>query len=111
MFGAGLRRDGSPTAILRDRVQSAVELYKKRKSKEIAHERGQSAILDYNEPGAMREYAIGLGVPPKVISSWIMRDAERMIHAIEQSIFLELKAPFWSRSLFISPGQCTPAES
>lgn len=33
VFGAGLRRDGSPTAILRDRVQSAVELYKSGKVK------------------------------------------------------------------------------
>ena len=27
VFGAGLRRDGSPTAILRDRVETAADLY------------------------------------------------------------------------------------
>ncbi|MGE5464957.1 MAG: SanA protein, partial [Syntrophothermus sp.] len=27
VFGAGLRRDGTPTAILRDRVKTAADLY------------------------------------------------------------------------------------
>ncbi len=62
VFGAGLRRDGSPTAILRDRVQSAVELYKSGKVKKLLMS-GDNSNLDYNEPGAMREYALSLGVP------------------------------------------------
>ena len=62
VFGAGLRRDGSPTAILRDRVQSAVELYKSGKVKKLLMS-GDNSYMDYNEPGAMREYALGLGVP------------------------------------------------
>jgi SanA protein len=62
VFGAGLRRDGSPTAILRDRVQSAVELYKNGKVKKLLMS-GDNSNLDYNEPGAMREYALSLGVP------------------------------------------------
>jgi SanA protein len=62
VFGAGLRRDGSPTAILRDRVQSAVELYKSGKVKKLLMS-GDNSYLDYNEPGAMREYALSLGVP------------------------------------------------
>jgi SanA protein len=62
VFGAGLRRDGSPTAILRDRVQSAVELYKSGKVKKLLMS-GDNSYLEYNEPGAMREYALSLGVP------------------------------------------------
>ncbi len=63
VFGAGLRRDGSPTAILRDRVQSAVQLYKADKVQKLLMS-GDNSYEDYNEPGAMREYALSLGVPP-----------------------------------------------
>lgn len=62
VFGAGLRRDGSPTAILRDRVQSAVELYQTGKVQKLLMS-GDNSYMDYNEPGAMREYALSLGVP------------------------------------------------
>lgn len=62
VLGAGLRRDGSPTAILRDRVQSAVELYRAGKVSKLLMS-GDNSYIDYNEPGAMREYAISLGVP------------------------------------------------
>jgi SanA protein len=66
VFGAGLRRDGSPTAILRDRVQSAVELYNSGKVNKLLMS-GDNSYLDYNEPGAMREYALSLGVPERDI--------------------------------------------
>ena len=66
VFGAGLRRDGSPTAILRDRVQSAVDLYRAGVVSKLLMS-GDNRFLEYNEPGAMREYAIGLGVPPEDI--------------------------------------------
>jgi len=66
VFGAGLRRDGSPTAILRDRVQSAVELYNSGKVNKLLMS-GDNSHLDYNEPGAMREYALSLGVPERDI--------------------------------------------
>jgi vancomycin permeability regulator SanA len=66
VFGAGLRRDGSPTAILRDRVQSAVELYRSGKVSKLLMS-GDNRFIEYNEPGAMREYALSLGVPDKDI--------------------------------------------
>ena len=62
VFGAGLRRDGSPTAILRDRVQSAVELYQNGRVQKLLMS-GDNSYADYNEPGAMREYALSLGIP------------------------------------------------
>jgi len=62
VLGAGLRRDGSPTAILKDRVQSAVELYRAGKVSKLLMS-GDNSYIDYNEPGAMREYAISLGIP------------------------------------------------
>lgn len=62
VFGAGLRRDGSPTAVLRDRVQTAADLYLQGKVQKILVS-GDNRFLDYNEPGAMADYAIQLGVP------------------------------------------------
>jgi len=64
VFGAGLRWDGSPTPVLRDRVETAVELYHQGKVKKLLLS-GDNRFVDYNEPGAMQEYAIELGVLPE----------------------------------------------
>lgn len=66
VFGAGLYRDGTPSAVLRDRVQTAVELYKAGKVEKILMS-GDNSTLSYNEPGAMQKYAIQLGVPEEAI--------------------------------------------
>jgi SanA protein len=62
VFGAGLRRDGSPTLILRDRVETAVKLYQAGKVKKLLMS-GDNRFVDYNEPASMKEYALALGVP------------------------------------------------
>ena len=62
VFGAGLQRDGTPTAVLRDRVAAAAELYFSGKVKKILMS-GDNRFVEYNEPGAMAAYAISLGVP------------------------------------------------
>jgi vancomycin permeability regulator SanA len=62
VFGAGLRRDGTPTTILRDRVETAVALYRQGKVEKLLFS-GDNSYIDYNEPGSMKEYAISLGVP------------------------------------------------
>lgn len=67
VFGAGLRRDGSPTPVLRDRVETAVELYQLGKVQKILMS-GDNRFLDYNEPGAMAAYAAELGVPQEDIA-------------------------------------------
>lgn len=66
VFGAGLQRDGSPSPILRDRVETAAQLYFSGKVEKILMS-GDNRFVDYNEPGAMRAYAIELGVPEKDI--------------------------------------------
>ena len=57
VFGAGLRRDGMPSSVLRDRVATASDLYLSGKVGMLLMS-GQSP-----EPAAMRDFAIGLGVP------------------------------------------------
>jgi SanA protein len=66
VFGAGLWRDGTPTTILRDRIDTAAELYFSGKVQKILMS-GDNSYVDYNEPGAMREYALSLGVPEEAI--------------------------------------------
>ena len=66
VFGAGLRRDGTATAILRDRVMTAARLYFAGKV-EILLMSGDNSTDAYNEPVAMQAYALGLGVPRQAI--------------------------------------------
>jgi len=66
VFGAGLRRDGTPTAVLRDRVETAVDLYRQGKVAKLLMS-GDNRFMNYNEPEAMRQYALQLGLPDKDI--------------------------------------------
>jgi SanA protein len=66
VFGAGLTRGGYPTAVLRDRVETATRLYFAGKVQKLLMS-GDNRTLNYNEPGAMREYALSLGVPSDAI--------------------------------------------
>lgn len=66
VFGAGLWRDGSPTPVLRDRVATAAQLYFDGKVEKLLMS-GDNRFEDYNEPGAMREFALQLGVPDENI--------------------------------------------
>lgn len=66
VFGAGLRIDGSAGPVLSDRMQTAVNLYQAGKVQKILVS-GDNSYLNYNEPGAMRDYALERGVPDKDI--------------------------------------------
>jgi SanA protein len=66
VFGAGLSRSGQPTPVLRDRVETAAQLYFAGKVQKLVMS-GDNRYPNYNEPGAMREYALTLGVPPDSI--------------------------------------------
>lgn len=62
VLGAGLNRDGTPGLVLRDRVRTAVELYFSGKVDKILMS-GDNTSENYDEPGAMQEFALSLGVP------------------------------------------------
>jgi SanA protein len=61
VFGAQVRRDGTPSAVLRDRVQTAVALYQSGKVEKVLMS-GDNRFEDYNEPESMRQYALSLGM-------------------------------------------------
>jgi vancomycin permeability regulator SanA len=66
VFGAGLRRDGTPTLVLADRVAAAARLYHEGRVQSLflsGSARGQA----YDEAEAMRRLAVELGVDPQDI--------------------------------------------
>jgi SanA protein len=66
VFGAGLRHNGRPSAVLADRVAVASSLYRQGKVTKILMS-GSIRPPGYDEPAAMRELAIDLGVPQDAI--------------------------------------------
>ena len=62
VFGAEVKKDGTPSIVLRDRVETAVALYKHGKVEKLLMS-GDNRFVDYNEPEAMRQYALTLGIP------------------------------------------------
>jgi len=66
VFGAGLWRDGRPSPVLRDRVFTAARLYFDGKVDKLLMS-GDNRFEYYNEPGAMSNYALELGVPKEDI--------------------------------------------
>lgn len=67
ILGAGLRADGSPTAVLADRVRAGVELYRLGKVKTLLLSGDGRSSPYYNEPEAMRRLALRLGVPEQAL--------------------------------------------
>lgn len=55
VFGAGIRRDGLPQGVLKDRLLTAAQLYNQGSVKKILVS-GDNQVEDYNEPEAMFQY-------------------------------------------------------
>jgi SanA protein len=62
VFGARVYPDGRLSTMLRDRVDTAIRLYKSGKVQKLLVS-GDNRFVDYDEPGAMMAYAIAHGVP------------------------------------------------
>lgn len=66
VFGAGYWPDGTPSDVMKDRVEAAVALYRAGRVRKILFS-GDNRFVHYNEPGKMREYALSLGLSEDVI--------------------------------------------
>ena len=66
VFGAGLRRDGSPSLVLADRVAAAAALYLQGRVEGLLLT-GSALSAGRDEPAAMRNLALSLGVPEHAI--------------------------------------------
>lgn len=62
VFGARIYGDGRLSPMLRDRVETAVQLYQAGKVDKLLLS-GDNRFADYDEPGRMMEYALARGVP------------------------------------------------
>ena len=67
VLGAGVREDGSPSDMLRDRVSVACELYKSAEEGKIPLLMSGDHTGDYNEVGVMKKLAADMGVPTEDI--------------------------------------------
>ncbi|WP_333381589.1 MULTISPECIES: ElyC/SanA/YdcF family protein [unclassified Microcoleus] len=61
VFGAGVWEGGTPTPMLADRVQAAIELYKAEGVSQLLIT-GYNSSKDYSEVKAMQEYAEAQGI-------------------------------------------------
>ena len=66
VLGARVYANGRLSGMLRDRVETAVALYKAGKVQKILMS-GDNSSLEYNEPDAMVAHAVAMGVPPEDI--------------------------------------------
>ncbi len=66
VLGAGLLPNKTPSAPLRDRIDTAINLYNLGKVKKLLMS-GDNRFVEYNEPEAMRQYALSQGVPDQDI--------------------------------------------
>lgn len=62
VLGAGVRRDGRPTPILRGRLEVARELHRTGKARRVLVS-GSPSSRGHSEPLVMREHLVGRGVP------------------------------------------------
>jgi SanA protein len=66
IFGASVHADGTPSAMLADRVRVGAELYFAGKVQALLMT-GDNSTKEHNEPAVMRRYAMSLGVPDSAI--------------------------------------------
>ncbi len=66
VFGGGIYADGSLTPMLRDRVDTAIALYRAGKVRKLLMS-GDNRVTDYDEPGRMYDYALSQGMPARDI--------------------------------------------
>jgi SanA protein len=66
VFGAGYWPDGTPSDVMKDRVEAAVDLYRAGRVRKVVLS-GDNRFVNYNEPAIMREYALSLGLPDEAI--------------------------------------------
>ncbi|WNV82775.1 ElyC/SanA/YdcF family protein [Umezawaea sp. Da 62-37] len=66
VLGAGLTGEGEPTPFLAGRLDVAADLYARGKVSVLLVS-GDNSRDDYDEPGAMRAYLVGRGVPREAV--------------------------------------------
>lgn len=66
VLGCGIYADGTPTPMLRDRLDKGAELYKEGRAPKLLLS-GDDGQIEYNEVEAMKNYVLSLGIPEEDI--------------------------------------------
>lgn len=66
VLGCSVRSNGKPSAMLRDRLDAAIALYKAGAAPKLLLS-GDNSIDEYNEPASMYKYAVEQGIPEEDI--------------------------------------------
>lgn len=92
VFGAGLNRDGAPSALLRDRIKAGKGLLD-RGEVDLLLMTGDNSVDGYNEPGTMRQSAIEAGVPASKVAvdyggvrTWDSCSRARSVFGVREAI-------------------------
>ena len=64
VFGAGIHPDGRLSPMLRDRMDTAIDLYRAGLVRKVLVS-GDNRFVDHDEPGRMYDYAVAQGLPPE----------------------------------------------
>ncbi len=107
ILGAGVRKDGSPSSMLKDRLDKGIELYKEGIAPKIIMS-GDHGQRRYDEVNAMKKYAIEQGVPSEDIfmdhagfSTYESIYRERDVFEVKKAIIVTQKYHMY-RSLYIA---------
>ena len=109
ILGAGLKPDGTPNYMLRDRLDKGIELYRDGAAPKllVSGDNGQDR---YDEVGAMRDYALEAGVPdqdiildPAGFSTYESMCRARDIFLVDKAIIITQEYHQY-RALYIARG-------
>ena len=107
ILGAGVRKDGSPSSMLKDRLDKGIELYNEGVAPKIIMS-GDHGQRRYDEVNAMKKYAIEQGVPSEDIfmdhagfSTYESIYRERDVFVVKKAIIVTQKYHMY-RSLYIA---------
>lgn len=105
VLGCGVRPDGTPSPMLKDRLDTAIELYNLGVAPIIVMS-GDNSKKDYDEVGTMKKYAVNAGVPENAIfldhagfSTYESMYRAREIFSIEKAVVVTQKYHLY-RALF-----------
>ncbi|MEH3054564.1 MAG: YdcF family protein [Patulibacter minatonensis] len=92
VLGAGLNRNGTPSAVLRDRIRAGVRLLE-RDQVDVLLMSGDNSVDGYSEPTAMRKAAIEQGVDPRRVAvdyggrrTWDSCERARRVFAVQHVV-------------------------
>ena len=108
VLGCGVKPDGSPSDMLRDRLLTAVDLYKNGAGKKLLLSGDSKNAEKYDEVGTMKRVCLSLGVPEEDImtdtlglSTFESIDRAKKIYEIKSAIIVTQKYHLY-RAIYIA---------